>query len=903
MRILARASILFLFITSCVTQTLQENPEKETVIGNDILECNIAGVTSTKTSLSSADVPVWDSNDAISVISMGGNNKEFSIVAGEGTARGSFRGALPSGNVLCAIYPFSEDNSYSSGSVNFKKKQTETCPLGNIADGSNVMVSALSAETHSLTFCNVFGILQLQIAGTATVGRITLTSNDEDDILWGDCKLNVNGKEGTDSQTLTISNGDNVASIVFNAPISLNSTAKPFDFVLPAGALSKGFVIDIYDANDDLIYTRATVANQCISRSVMTVMPVIDDVNRPVDADISPAPFSWAAYNNLARTGTGDQTVIDPQSSIYPRRSDRTDRYVGMFYFIWHNSWSAAGRTINDNQSRLGPGNYEYQTGWSINCDSPHHWGRSYFDYYRDDDAWVLRKHAQMLSDAGVDFICFDVTNHKFYIEEVLNLCRIWKEMRDEGNKTPQLTFMIWHSRGNSSESNYDNFNHEFAVTTLYNNIYAAHPEYADLWFKWEGKPLMLAIGEHVTNTTVRNYFTFRRSWYIWNNNWQTDIDAGDPWWGNGEDRWPWGCCYTDDITNTMKAGTHNGVNECASVSPATHPVSNIGRSFEIGHDWQSYKNHVGTIYQKAPAKGIYFKQQFKAAKQLDPKVLFFTGWNEYLVGHSQAPTSLQFPYMCGKVADYIFVDQYNNEFSRDIEPIRGDFGDNYYYYMADFIRQFKGTDDTYVYNKNSYITIDGKFADWLNVESCYADDKGDNKWRGYDKNSGNGWKGFNTNDIYVNKTGRNDLRNSKVANDGVNINFYIDAAGELTGYSEGEYGLNLYISTTPTDANWEGFNYRLVPTSNTKANLYKSTGGWAWDKITSDISIAVNGKSMEVAIPRTLLGITDSNSFTIDFKWVDNVNMSDAEGIQKCARDGDSAPNGRFRYRYYFKK
>ena len=48
-------------------------------------------------------------------------------------------------------------------------------------------------------------------------------------------------------------------------------------------------------------------------------------------------------------------------------------------------------------------------------------------------------------------------------------------------------------------------------------------------------------------------------------------------------------------------------------------------------------------------------------------------------------------------------------------------------------------------------------------------------------------------------------------------------------------------------------------------------------------------------------LGITNPNEFTLDFKWIDNaVNDSD---IQECLSDGDSAPNGRFRYRYQFKK
>lgn len=57
----------------------------------------------------------------------------------------------------------------------------------------------------------------------------------------------------------------------------------------------------------------------------------------------------------------------------------------------------------------------------------------------------------------------------------------------------------------------------------------------------------------------------------------------------------------------------------------------------------------------------------------------------------------------------------------------------------------------------------------------------------------------------------------------------------------------------------------------------------------------------MELAIPMADLGITNPNEFTLDFKWIDNA-VNDGD-IQECLSDGDSAPNGRFRYRYQFKK
>ena len=37
-----------------------------------------------------------------------------------------------------------------------------------------------------------------------------------------------------------------------------------------------------------------------------------------------------------------------------------------------------------------------------------HHWGEPYLGYYVANDEWVIRKHAQMLTDAGVDVLFFD---------------------------------------------------------------------------------------------------------------------------------------------------------------------------------------------------------------------------------------------------------------------------------------------------------------------------------------------------------------------------------------------------------------------------------------------------------------------------------------------------------------
>ena len=87
---------------------------------------------------------------------------------------------------------------------------------------------------------------------------------------------------------------------------------------------------------------------------------------------------------------------------------------------------------------------------------------------------------------------------------------------------------------------------------------------------------------------------------------------------------------------------------------------------------------------------------------------------------------------------------------------------------------------------------------------------------------------------------------------------------------------------------------------SKTEAQLEKSLGGWSWEKVTK-VQYCVKGNEIEIAVPLESLGISDPDKFTVDFKWIDNA--AGDGNIQTCMRDGDSATDGRFRYRYKFRK
>jgi len=560
-------------------------------------------------------------------------------------------------------------------------------------------------------------------------------------------------------------------------------------------------------------------------------------------------PFEWVAVD-------GQGNSIDPD--LYPEPKDRGERTVAIFYFLWH---GCHGYDVPANRDYvMNPGATDTKSPYNIqelldaNPSSPalgdygvmHHWGEPYLGYYVANDEWVIRKHAQMLVDAGVDVIIFDATNGFHYLQVVHKLAEVYEKMRAEGNRTPQFAFML-------------NTNISSVAKVLEREIYRKGL-YIDLWFYWQGKPLILADpGQFPAD--LKDKYTIRHSWFLNNNS------AADRWFASGEDKWPWGSVYP------QKAGTHNGQNECVPVMPATHPVWNIGRSFDVETNTQPSETASG--------EGRYFKKQFEQALGLDPQLMFFTGWNEW-TAQRQREDACPPPY---------FVDQYNHEFSRDIEPLNGDFGDNYYYMMADFIRRFKGAGHLPVYSRQKTVNIDGEFADWSLVTACWADDKGDVFHRNHF-----GWGRIGT---YINDTGRNDIVLSKVASDSDNIYFYVRTASELSPSTDPQW-MQLFLKAGSVKAGWEGYNFalnRLSPKDGT-AILEKCLGGWKWSEC-AKVRYAASGREMELAIPLSDLGIKDKSSFTVEFKWVDNA--AAGGDIQTCMRDGDSAPDGRFRYRYKY--
>jgi hypothetical protein len=178
------------------------------------------------------------------------------------------------------------------------------------------------------------------------------------------------------------------------------------------------------------------------------------------------------------------------------------------------------------------------------------------------------------------------------------------QKMKLEGTKVPEFCFWAFNGPVIS------------VVQDLYDQVYKTE-RFKDLWFYWDGKPLILYNGtplyngggevvqnpnphydpdaitnvnnphygdpdytsEYYTDYTkeVKNFFTTRSMWwgyYEW---------AGKRYVGT-EDNWSFGYDLDNSSVKYMNpddlVSTHNGNKEEAAVTPAQHPSSLVGKSW-----------------------------------------------------------------------------------------------------------------------------------------------------------------------------------------------------------------------------------------------------------------------------------------------------------------------------------
>ncbi|MEN8203868.1 MAG: PA14 domain-containing protein [Bacteroidota bacterium] len=668
--------------------------------------------------------------------------------------------------------------------------------------------------------------------------------------------IRIQGTGGScELQTITFSSIDE--KLISDAPFYISATASsglPVEIEIVSGPATLNG--DLVTLSGEPGYV-AIAANQpgddqyCAAPEVNQAFYVRDPASSNlVSPQVQTEGDQWVATDALGRTLSDYEDCGDTRSG----------KYVGLFYFLWHGNH---GTTRVKDISKLlqeDPDNPEWGYVGEF-----HWWGESEDGYYKAGDPWVIRRQLAMISAAGVDFIFFDATNNFPYLSSVEEVCRVAMDMRSKGIQTPSIAFVTYNVGKPGVTMN-----------ALYDNFYSLG-KYEDLWFIWDGKPLLLGdASDPALREDVKNFFTIRFSWHNSNT-------AGEP------HHWQWNDLYPQDYG----WDSDPSIPEQIPVSKASHPVAMIpGSADPTGDSYCKGEQPAFDQYGLTPytGQGRYLSEQFDHALEVDPEVVMITGWNEWMAQRFVA-TDANRPMFLGRhlnVGETFFVDSYNQEFNRDIAPMKGGHTDNHYYLMVDYIRKFKGMVAPQPISAPVSIILDGGFSEWQGVTPVFKDYEGDTAHRDFLQ--------FGNQATYTNTSGRNDIVESRATYDASNLFFYVRTAGELTPPQDTNW-MMLFLDVDRNKASgWEGYDYMInrevVSDSETTLKKWDGTG---WIDVQA-IGYAMSGNELEVSIPRSAV-MLDQETPEFYFHWADNPPHLD--DISAFFTDGESAPDRRFNYHY----
>ena len=151
----------------------------------------------------------------------------------------------------------------------------------------------------------------------------------------------------------------------------------------------------------------------------------------------------------------------------------------------------------------------------------------------------------------------------------------------------------------------------------------------------------------------------------------------------------------------------------------------------------------------------------------------------------------------------------------------------------------------------------------------------------------------------YRNSTGRNDLHLLKVAHDARFVYFYAQTREPISAWQDPNWMMLLIDTDQDMGTGWQGYDFVVNRTvkSATRTVLEKHRDAWHWQSM-AEIDYRVSDRKLHLALPRRALGLSaDDGPVQLDFKWIDN--WQRCGDVMDMYLSGDTAPEGRFKYRY----
>ncbi len=592
--------------------------------------------------------------------------------------------------------------------------------------------------------------------------------------------------------------------------------------------------------------------------------------------------ISYTVPNNANYTSGGFAATDDvgrslPTSLTTGIYGENGERYVGLFYFLWHGEHGDDGifdlQKIMDTYGDLAKdaNAKDPATGKKIygNIGTMHWFAEPLYGYYYASDSWVIRKHMELLSNANIDFLYFDVTNGYIYKDNALKVMKTCHELNEQGYDAPQVVF-------------YTNSNSAGVMKQLYDEIYSKEL-YPDTWFYIDGKPCIIGV----ENGNINNFFTVKAA------QWPNE--------GYKENGWPW----MDFEWPQRIFSDKNGNPSAISVSIAQHNHSitfsdsslygyayNRGRSFNAAKDDNASMEAYRMAFDADNSitnLGLNFQAQWDRAISSGVPYVLVTGWNEWVAQRQDGQLHR------GEGSFVHFVDTASMEFSRDAEMMRGGYFDNYYMQLISNVQRLKGSAPVIIQDARNKIDLGGGFDQWGKVVVSYTDPEGDNRERSA--------KSFG-NKLLRDRTGNNDIVEAKVTSDTENLYFYVRCAKDISEYNTENSWMQLFVNTNNNSADtWYGYDFLInaTPKSTDKTTVAScsSKDGMLETAEIGEVSYKVEGAEMMISVPLSMLGIENYKEMYIEFKWADADQGIKYTTIEDFYLYGDVAPLGRLNWIY----
>jgi len=320
-------------------------------------------------------------------------------------------------------------------------------------------------------------------------------------------------------------------------------------------------------------------------------------------------------------------------------------RVVGIMYSVWHDEFTQPSQ-LNEGRPWMhrkpyGPCSVAHWWGVPAVCGSEQAIPSEYRFVLPDGkpNKALIDYHAKLLVDAGVDFIFLDLTNGEQ--ERIMNaasaLCKRYTHLVRDGREVPRIA--MWCMRPE-------------AAHIMHSRFYANPAFDKRIFFKWEGKPLMLVrpfpdLNSPLDKDRLPQGYTYRSMWAL--------LPDPTAMWSFRNVELPYKGFKKDGQVEQMPV---------AFASQKFHMHNDLNCSMEEGRCGRH--------------NGNFFRRCFELVKQHKPLVMTVSTWNEWVSQN-----------MCDRKGKGIFTDVFGPEYSGDCEP-SVEHGTVYYDMLVQAIKEFK---------------------------------------------------------------------------------------------------------------------------------------------------------------------------------------------------------------------